>query len=280
MMPSGPDGPLVQRSPFDGVRLVIASPVDGMPEASLAATGYQFAVASILAEHRDAALIDPRRLCYPADIVRARCRAVSTARLRGDVTHILWLDTDVVPKPGFLGAMLATGYDWIGCPYPRKRIHWDRVRPEPHEEAEWHAYDYAYHFSSGDASSAARVECVNGCIPVERLSIGCTLTSMRALNAVWDYFADADWFTDVVDGRHTNVVSIFGLLMSNTGLVRGERFRALFSEDYSVCERYNVVREACPSLGFAPIQMLVTHPADHVGGHLYRASAEGLVYAR
>lgn len=250
-----------------------------MPESALASIGHQHAVAQLLAEHRDARVLDPRTLCYPADIARARSRVVMQARLAGNVTHILWLDSDVVPKRGFLGAMLETGHDWIGCPYPRKRIHWERVRPTDDEQPEHLAYDYAYHPQRLDSLIERPHLAVNGgCVAVERLSIGCTLTSMRALNAMWDYFRDADWYTDVVDGKHYDGVALFGLLFSHTASVRGKPFRALYSEDYSACERYNVMRENHPERGFGPCQMLITHPADHAGGHLFRGHPFGTIY--
>jgi hypothetical protein len=260
-------------------RLLIATPVDGDPENAMVAFGYAKAVAMLLSENKDAALLSPGLMGYPSDLVRARSRAARVA-IEGGFTHVLWLDADTIPKRGTIGRMLELGYDWIGCPYPRKRIHWDRVRPMPHEEPEYLAYDYAYHFTNGPDESRQAVEVREGCVPVERLSIGCTLTSTRALKAVWDHFEEDDWFTDVVEGKHIHCVAIFGLLMSNVAPVQDRSFRALFSEDYSACERYNVMREARPDLGFEPIQMMVSHPADHVGWHRFHGDARGLVYAR
>jgi hypothetical protein len=256
-------------------KLVIATPLDGDPASALCAYAHAKAVGQLLAECQDAAIVSPWLLGYPSDLVRARSRVVRMA-IDWDATHVLWLDSDVVPKAGSLGTMLASGFDWIGCPYPRKRVHWERVGGVDDSEA--NAYSYAYHRTTGPEGPV--VQCVNGCIAVERLSIGCTLTSVRALRAMWAHFADEDRFTDVVDGEHFDCVALFGLLFSATYQVRGKPFRALFSEDYSACERYNVVREAHPELGFAPIQLLATHVADHVGSHLFRGDARGLIYAR
>jgi hypothetical protein len=257
------------------VRLLIVTPVDGAPASATAAIGYQLAVARILAEHRDAALLSPMLGCHPSDLVRARSLAAQTA-IDTDRTHVLWLDADVVPKPGFLSAMLATGADWIGCPYPKKKIHWDRVRPTREEQSENLAYNYAYH-----PSVPQNIEVRDGCIEVERLAIGCTLTSVDALRAMVVHYREIDWFVErTEDGRAVEAVAIFGLLFGAPRTIDGRRFRPLYGEDYSACERYQVVRETYPNLGLSPIRMLVTHPADHVGGHCYRGSAEGLVFAR
>lgn len=203
------------------------------------------------------------------------------ARLVG-ATGILWLDTDTVPAPGTLPAMLASGYDVVGCPYPRKRMHWDRVKHAlPEESPEWHAYDYCYHFDNPTTETAGQIPTVDvrgGCVPVARMGFGCMYTSIRAIDAVWDAFAADDWFTDVVNGKHYDCVALFGLLFSQTGTVRGKPFRALYSEDYSFCERYGAVQATHPTL--KPAMMMVSHPADHVGLHRFKGSAEGLVYAQ
>lgn len=262
-------------------RLCIATPIDGMPDSAKCAFGYARALAQILsARDTEVQMMPPAALGYPADLVRARSRVVNYAH-EVDATHVLWLDDDNVIKPGALASMLASGHDIIGCPYPRKQLHWKRVgRASAFEEPEWHAYNYAYHFAPGDGGQK-NVTVTDGCIPVERMGMGCMLTTVRALDAIVDHFREADWFTDVsVEGKSTPCVAIFGLLMSMIYEVDGRPFRALYSEDYSFCERYNVMRDNRPDLGFGPIQMLVSHPADHVGGHLFRGSAEGIAYGR
>ena len=268
---------------IQGTKILLASPVDGHPESAMCALGYAVTAARLLSEHREIALTEPEWLCYPTDVVRARSRAVMHARMVG-ATGVFWLDTDTVPKEGTLAAMLATGLDVVGCPYPRKRMHWDRVKHAlPEESPEWHAYDYCYHFDNPKTETAgavATVDVQNGCTPVARMGFGCMYTSIKALNAVWDAFAEDDWFTDVVNGKHYDCVAVFGLLFSQTGEVRGKRFRALYSEDYSFCERYGAVCQTKPELGLTPAMMMVSHPADHVGQHRFRGSAEGLVYAQ
>jgi hypothetical protein len=112
--------------------------------------------------------------------------------------------------------------------------------------------------------------------------MGLMLSSMRALEAMVEKYRDELWFTDVIDGKHFDCVGIFQLLMSDERDFRGRPFRTLYSEDYSFCERYNQMR-ADPEYavnGFGPLQMLVSHPADHVGNHLFQGSVNGLAAAR
>jgi hypothetical protein len=110
--------------------------------------------------------------------------------------------------------------------------------------------------------------------------MGCMLTSVRALEAMTDKYREELWFIDVIDGKHFECVAIFQLMISELRDFRGKAFRTLYSEDYSFCQRYNDLCAERPELGFGPIQMLVSHPADHVGTHLFRGSHQGLAAAR
>jgi hypothetical protein len=261
-------------------RILVATPVDGLPESAMVPYGYSKALARLMTEMRDdleILLPDQGLMGYPADLVRARSRAVRIAK-EYNATHILWLDSDIVPKQGCLKAMFDTGHDMVGCPYPRKRIHWERVgKAMMGEKAEWLAYDYAYHYSDGE-EGLQHVPVTGGCIPVLRLAMGCMLSSMKCLEAMYERYREELWFVDVIDGKHFDCVAIFQLLMSEPKEFRGRTFRTLYSEDYSFCERYNRMRAERPEFG--SIQMLVSHPADHVGGLLFQGSAQGLAAAR
>lgn len=263
---------------MNDIRIIIATPIDGLPGSAKVAYGHAVALARLLNSDVECKLVDPGLMGYPSDLTRARSRAVRAARMF-KASHILWLDDDNIPKKGAVTAMLETGHDFVGCPYPRKRIHWERFRDPNNwsgDDPERAAYDYAYHHSDGDMGSK-RIEVVGGCIPVARISMGCMLTSMRACDAMWSHYEDELWFTDVVDGQHHPCVALFHLMLGDVTKVHGIPFRPLYSEDYSFCERYNRIRDAH---SFGPVQMLVSHPADHVGTHLFRGVAEGLVYAR
>jgi len=264
-------------------KLVIATPLDGHPESAKCAFGYAITIGRLLAGEGHPGLIDPGILGYPTDLTRARSLAVRRARDFG-ATGILWLDDDTVPKRGAVAAMLESGHDVIGCPYPRKRIHFERMSAAvlAGAEAEKAAYDYAFHLEGPDDGHAT-VTCVNGCVPVGRVSFGCLYTSMRALDAMWARFEEEDGFThiDDSDGAHYDCVALFGLVTMPPLEFRGRRVTRLLSEDYSFCERYNRMRAESPeTAGLGPIQLLVTYPADHVGSHLFRGDKDGLIYAR
>ena len=266
---------------MSNVKLLVATPIDGLPASAKVAYGHVLALSRLLNSSIETKLLDPGLMGYPSDLVRARSRAVSAARSFG-ATHILWLDDDNIPKPGAITRMIDTGHDMIGCPYARKRIHWERFRDPANwagDDAERIAYDYAYHHTDGEEGRRA-IQVVDGCIPVQRISMGCMLTSMRALDAMTEHYREELWFTDVVEGSHWDCVALFQLMLGKTVIHHGVPFRPLYSEDYSLCQRYQDMRDAGCVHELGPVQMLVSHPADHVGTHLFRGLAEGLVYAR
>ena len=264
------------------IKLLVATPVDGLPASAKVAYGHALAVGRLIASSGiDTIIADLALTAYPSDLVRARSRLVWQARTL-KATHVLWLDDDNIPKAGAVEKMLTSGHDFIGCPYPRKRIHWERFRDPANwsgDEPERVAYDYAYHHSDGP-SGTQDISVVDGCLPVRRLSMGCMVTSVRALDAMWAHYDEELWFTDVVEDGQWPCVALFQLMMGETRKQHGIRFRPLFSEDYSFCERYARMNEARPELRFGPLQMLVSHPADHMGTHLFRGLPQGLVYAR
>ena len=259
------------------VKLLVVTPIDGLPASAKVAYGHVIALARLLNSSIETKLLDPALVGAPSDLVRSRSRAVSMARAYG-ASHVLWLDDDNIPARGAIDRMLETGHDIVGCPYPRKRIDWGHVREaalaDPGSEPERSAYEYAYHFDDGKLGTRDIVV-TGGCIPVRRMSFGCMLTSMRALDAMTSHYEAELWFTDVVGVDHWHCVALFQLMLAPTVQMHGAPFRPLYSEDYSFCQRYHDMGEP-----FGPIQMLVSHPADHVGTHLFRGLAEGLVYAR
>jgi hypothetical protein len=216
----------------------------------------------------------------PKDVVRARSMAAGMALKRWpDATHVLWWDDDVLPRDlGVIGRMFQSGHDFVGCPYPIKRIRSDRVDDHGRQPL-WRwaslAYDYPYQADSESGGVQARQADGHGCIDVDRLPFGLMLTSTTALRKLVDHYRDAHWFTQPnEDGELQEYVGIFELLYSPITSIQGQRHRMLWSEDYSCCERWR-------ALG-GKVKMYVGEgsPVAHLGGHAYQGTREGLRYAR
>jgi hypothetical protein len=262
------------------INLVIASPLDGLPESASVAWAYAWALAKALQDPA-VRMLDPVHMCYPADVCRARSRAVYQFLQKTDGTHLLWWDTDNAPADSaarVIKAMLDTCHDWVGCPYPRKRLHWDRMAmaSKDGQPIEAHAVDYAFRVNGPDGTTR-EVEVKDGCVQVDRLGMGFTITSRNALQRMWDHYFDELWFTDVVDAAHYPGVALFDTMLCAPVEFppgSGQMMREWLSEDYAGCERFK-------RIGGKPMMYVGEgSPVDHVGGFRYRGNRDGLVYAR
>lgn len=202
-----------------------------------------------------------------SDIVRSRSRLVSEALRIPGLTHVLWVDADtMVPRFDVIWDMLATGHDIIGCTYPKKEIHWDRVGrawaagerdPLVLEAA---AYDYAFHIPPG------RVEVPNGVMQVESIGMGFMLTSIAALRHVAAGFRELE-FDDVrSDGTiPTSAMFMPRLYPRSPGSYKS----VLLGEDYAFCSRAR-------DLGI-PVHLWVNDVLGHAGAHMYRGHHSGFL---
>jgi hypothetical protein len=258
-------------------KLVIASPLDGLPDSALVAWAYAWPLARVLQDPH-VQMLQPKHMAYPADVCRARSRAVMQFLTMTDGTHLLFWDTDNAPAGDagqVLRALLDTGHDWVGCPYPRKRLHAERgelAAKDGHAFAA-HSLDYAFRLHGADGGTQAEaVE--NGCVQVDRLGLGFTIITRVALQKMWDHYHDDLWFTDVVDGKHYPGVALFDTMHCDPVPFNGIMMREWLSEDYAGCERWK-------RIGGRPMMFVGPgSPVDHVGGFRYQGHRDGLVYAR
>jgi hypothetical protein len=217
--------------------------------------GYHVAVRQL---ERSGAVILPAELCFSDDLARARSRCVRVALERDDWDWLLFWDDDVVPAdtsivPRMIARADADRHDWIGAPYPRKRI-----------PAQFPYKPLASSIDNG------RIIVVNDCIEVELLAIGFTLIRRRSLAMMVMNYSD-EWFTDSHErGEVKETIGIFRQIMTPITHVNGRRFRELYSEDYSACYRWR-------QMG-GKVQMFVGDgaPLAHVGGHVFLGAREDI----
>ena len=124
--------------------ILIATTVYGSPTTGTVHNAYHMATMRIC---RNAELeFVPLAAFVQADIVRARSGLVRDFLAHPTATHLLFWDEDVVAEPEVLAALLKglveSGHDYVGVPYPKKKIQWAKVwdwfylnqrRPEPGE---------------------------------------------------------------------------------------------------------------------------------------------------
>lgn len=262
-------------------KIMLYTPTHGTPDSASVSLGYhQSAIA--FARSGDIEILDGR-LFTDCDLVRARSRAVRVCVESPTATHLLHWDADVVGNRQdvrmALDGMLASGHDLVGAPYPRKRVHWDRVAMAaglaltPDGEAlQAAAYDYPYRLGSPTGhGERAEIEVRNGCVEVEAMGFGFTLTSRRCLERMWQAYAGTLSFGDSIDGQLTWTVALFQLLLPTQSATAPYAIEPLLSEDYSFCARWRALGES--------VQLYVGpgSPMHHVGSHVFRGVRDGIV---
>jgi hypothetical protein len=264
-------------------KIMLYTPVHGPPDVASVSLGYHFATMQ-LAKSLDVEILDSR-IFTDCDLVRARSRAVRVFLESGSASHLLHWDADVVGNATdvrtALDAMLASGHDVVGAPYPRKRVRWERAAAAVCTEIpgtaakdvalamQSAAYDYPYGFDR--ARIGEDVVVTNGCLPVDWMGFGFMLSSRACLERMWRHYAPTLSYGDAVDGMLSWTVGLFQLLMPPQNATPPYAVGPLLSEDYSFCKRWRDIG--------GEVQMYIGagSPLNHIGPHVFRGLREGVV---
>lgn len=260
-------------------RILVYTPTFGVPSTASVAVGYHLAYVGL----RDALGLEmlEARFFTECDLVRARSRAVRLFLEHSTATHLLHWDSDVVgDAPAMAEAlklMLLSGHDLVGAPYPRKRVRWEQVAVAVAEgarlpgELETAAYEYPYALLGGEDGERAEVQVKGGCLEVDHLSFGFTLTSRECLESMWRAYAPHLSFGDRMEGEIAWTVALFQLVTPPQMDRPPYAVGPLLSEDYSFCARWK-------RLG-GKVHMYIGPgaPMHHIGPALFRGQREGLV---
>jgi hypothetical protein len=236
-------------------KICICTPVYGRPDAAEIAWGYHNAVCGLL-RSPDVSFLDGR-MFVNVDLVRARSRAVRMFLDQPNATHLLFWDSDVVPRDvNVIHAMINSGKDVIALPYPRKQIHWDRVEAGVRDEAEQaeHGRQGADELEGSGLDWPLRAldkTLEAGMVRAAECGIGFTMIRREALQKMVDHYAAELTFVDQADGQKRATVALFQLLITG-----GE----LLSEDYSFFRRWTDIGGEIFVIG---------DPARHIGNYAF-----------
>ena len=279
-------------------KILVATTIYGDPRLGTVKYAYHQAVARLVGN------ADLDFLALPAgvqaDIVRARSGIVrdALAYSGGTASGIFWLDEDVVAPAEVLGSLLTklldSGHDYCGVPYPKKRLHWDRIiewfrthdRPPTGAELAAAAFDYTATVMEQTEADKARgdgtveLPVVGGFAKVDRLGLGFTYTSRACLERLVGHYgslatnrghlgmdrsdlvelrvaqSETPTYLERVGGEQRETVALFQLLVRN---------RVMLTDDYSFCERWRAIGgEIHMWAGKSPLQ--------HVGAFAYGAT--------
>lgn len=185
------------------------------------------------------------------DIVRVRSRMVSVGHQIG-ATHLLFADGDNAWEPNVVAAMLRTGKDFVQCPYLRRDGKGYTIRATEKDRTQG--------FTAQEDIQP------DNTIEIEHTGLGLTLISRACIERmVHAYTGTGLDYLDEIDGRPTNVVALFQLLI---------RDGCLMGEDTSFAARWRDIG------GKVWLYIGAGSPIAHYGSHCYQGNIEDLGFAR
>jgi len=216
------------------------------------AAAYTYSVAQLLVQPERPFDVALPISFWNEDLTRVRSRYVRCF-LESDCTHLLFVDSDVAFRPITIAGMLAAEKDFVAAVYPKKRVHWDRVKGSSEPEAD--AYDYPVVLKT----SGARSDPFTNTLDVAYIGLGCALLSRACLQRMVDHYRRELTFDDKLEGVVHPTVALFQLLFDPPDLL---------PEDYSFCRRWRDIG------GDVHMYYGEGAPVDHVGCVHFRGRPE------
>lgn len=222
--------------------------------------GYHRSIISLIT--RNSSVIELERVNHEAgDLVRSRSRSVHKFLAASDAEYMLFIDSDIEFEPELVEALVAENKAMVGCPYPKKTVHWDVVEQAVRHglPARLGAYEYVLRMTV--PRSAKDIDGLS--LPVEGLGLGMLLVSREALVLMNDHYSRSPGMVFKDDGNgEAATTALFSLMVDSE--------RKLLSEDFSFCERYRKIGgEVWCYLGQGS-------PVKHVGSHVHEGLSAGI----
>ncbi len=180
-------------------------------------------------------------ILYESLVPRARNHFLAYAMSDPEITHILFIDSDMKWEPTDIAKLLAADKPIIGAPFPKKRYHWDKLRSEavreivlndkltPEEfrtKIKANLVEYAINFGPSR-------EMKGGLIEVEHLGTAFMLISRFAITQMTEAYPELkvqNVSKEMPEEARKHMYCLFELGVDKQG--------EYLSEDYSFCKRF------------------------------------------
>lgn len=196
---------------------------------------------------------------YNASLITRGRNDLADAFLKSDLTHMIFIDADIVFHPLDVIRCLASDHELIGGPYPMKDIDWPWVRdlimakPDVTEE-ELERMSRQYHFNYNDNQPLAYDR--SQFLEVHNVSTGFMLITRSVYEKIAEKWPERTYATnyakEIVRGVRRTVYNYF-----HTDVEDNE----LLSEDYYFCKRW---KETGGKVWLAPWMRM-----QHIGDRTY-----------
>jgi hypothetical protein len=204
-------------------------------------------------------------------ITRARNNLVAKAMSDNKMTHILFIDNDIIWNPHDVLKLLLSKKDLIGGVYPLKKYHWDRLQIDNYRELlekkekcellhdvsdenilKFNAVNYNCNYLQ------STLNIVNNILEVKHLPTGFMMISRTCITKLQKEYPTSKYTDDVgyLQGdENDNAYALF-----DTGVVNGH----YYSEDWNFCEKWTALSET--------VYAEVSINLSHIGTEVYDGS--------
>lgn len=181
-------------------------------------------------------------------IQRARNNLVAASMLDSDMTHLFFIDSDIVWNPVDVIKLIISDKDLIGGIYPIKHYHWDRLDVEQiNQIMEKHKLPYNQNINKLSflkhnllnycVNYLNEVKINNNILEIKTLPTGFMMIKRSCIEKMMAYYEDTKYIDDQhvlqrqqqVDGKQNYVYALF-----ECGKVDGH----YYSEDWMFCHRW------------------------------------------
>lgn len=194
-----------------------------------------------------------------------RARNVCVAHfLKGDYTHLMFIDSDIQFEPAAIQRMLDKNEDVVCGVYPQKTIDWEKLRGVPDlnvikdmttEELQARMLKYNVHVSDEDGFYSRAVSS-DGFIEVARAATGFMLIKRTVFTRMMKKYPELRYESDDVSEKpiEDHLWLFFDCML--------DKRRKYLSEDYAFCQRWR-------DMGGRIYVDLMT-PLTHIGSYSFR----------
>jgi len=216
-------------------------------------------------------------ILYESLVPRARNHFLAYAMSDPQITHILFIDSDMKWEPADIAKLLAADKPIIGATFPKKRYHWDKLRTQAvrdivlndkltpaefREKIKANLVEYAINFGPSR-------EVKDGLIEVEHIATAFMLISRAVITQMCEAYPELkvkNPSKELTDEASKHLYCLFELGIDKTG--------EYLSEDYSFCRRYGALGGKI----YADLSINLTHQGyeDYEGNFLSLGSLKRL----
>ena len=181
-----------------------------------------------------------------------------------DCTHLLFVDTDIHFEPKTIMNMIATGFDLVATPYPRKTF--DKTSMAKAIERGMNpveASDYVLNFATRPVNGVETIslEVSKGCVRVHDAPTGCMLVHRSVFVRMAEAYPEIAYISDATNQGGATMFAFFDCFI--------DADKRYLSEDYAFCRRWQKMGgEAWCQLDSGLI---------HYGQHGYKGNLELLL---